>query len=145
MASHGDLPYAGGIAGFPRFSSAGVLKDGLQRIESRRELYHHQISGGTGEMASDSSCLHWSQLCRIVEADKGSEIYREGNQRYVVVKYSVRAATSAAQSNKPFEKVNRQVKLLGGYHIDWEGSIKPRSEPTSGCSPSCRLQSQSSS
>ena len=31
-----------------------------------------------------------SQLCKIEERDGGSEIYREGNQRYVAIKYSVR-------------------------------------------------------
>ncbi len=31
-----------------------------------------------------------AQLCKIEERDGGSEIYREGNQRYVAIKYSVR-------------------------------------------------------
>ena len=31
-----------------------------------------------------------AQLCKIEEQDGGSEIYREGNQRYVAIKYSVR-------------------------------------------------------
>jgi cobalt-zinc-cadmium resistance protein CzcA len=31
-----------------------------------------------------------SQLCKIEEREGGSEIYREGNQRYVAIKYSVR-------------------------------------------------------
>src|SRR5271165_2885432 len=31
-----------------------------------------------------------AQLCKITETDGGSEIYREGNQRYIAIKYSVR-------------------------------------------------------
>ena len=31
-----------------------------------------------------------AQLCKIEVTDGGSEIYREGNQRYVAIKYSVR-------------------------------------------------------
>ena len=31
-----------------------------------------------------------AQLCDVREADEGSEIYRENNQRYVAIKYSVR-------------------------------------------------------
>src|SRR6202166_4211588 len=31
-----------------------------------------------------------AQLCKIQETDEGSEIYREGNQRYIAIKYSVR-------------------------------------------------------
>ena len=31
-----------------------------------------------------------SQLCKISLTDGASEVYREGNQRYVAIKYSVR-------------------------------------------------------
>ena len=31
-----------------------------------------------------------AQLCDVREADEGSEIYRENNERYVAIKYSVR-------------------------------------------------------
>ena len=31
-----------------------------------------------------------AQLCNVEMADGASEIYREGNQRYVAIKYSVR-------------------------------------------------------
>ena len=65
-----------------------------------------------------------AQLCKIVVADGGSEIYREGNQRYVAIKYSVRGRDLGGAVEEAMKKVNEQVKLLPGYHIDWEGEYE---------------------
>ncbi len=62
-----------------------------------------------------------AQLCKISEADGGSEIYREGNQRYVAIKYSVRGRDLGGAVEEAMKKVNDQVKLPTGYHIDWAG------------------------
>jgi cobalt-zinc-cadmium resistance protein CzcA len=65
-----------------------------------------------------------AQLCKISEADGGSEIYREGNQRYVAIKYSVRGRDLGGAVEEAMKKVNEQVKLPPGYHIDWEGEYE---------------------
>jgi len=65
-----------------------------------------------------------AQLCKIVEADGGSEIYREGNQRYVAIKYSVRGRDLGGAVEEAMKKVNEQVKLPTGYHIDWAGEYE---------------------
>ncbi len=65
-----------------------------------------------------------AQLCKIIVADGGSEIYREGNQRYVAIKYSVRGRDLGGAVEEAMKKVNEQVKLLPGYHIDWEGEYE---------------------
>jgi cobalt-zinc-cadmium resistance protein CzcA len=65
-----------------------------------------------------------AQLCKIVVADGGSEIYREGNQRYVAIKYSVRGRDLGGAVEEAMKKVNEQVKLPPGYHIDWEGEYE---------------------
>src|SRR5579863_5463016 len=65
-----------------------------------------------------------AQLCKISEEDGGSEIYREGNQRYVAIKYSVRGRDLGSTVEEAIKKVNEQVKLLPGYHIDWEGEYE---------------------
>jgi cobalt-zinc-cadmium resistance protein CzcA len=64
------------------------------------------------------------QLCKIDERDGGSEIYREGNQRYVAIKYSVRGRDLGGAVEESMKKVNEQVKLPSGYHIDWEGEYE---------------------
>jgi heavy metal efflux system protein len=65
-----------------------------------------------------------SQLCKIEERDGGSEIYREGNQRYVAIKYSVRGRDLGGAVEEAILKVNAQVQLGRGYHIDWEGEYE---------------------
>ena len=65
-----------------------------------------------------------AQLCKIQEHDEGSEIYREGNQRYVAIKYSVRGRDLGGAVEEAIKKVNAQVQLPRGYHIDWEGEYE---------------------
>ena len=62
-----------------------------------------------------------AQLCKINVADGGSEIYREGNRRYVAVKYSVRGRDLGSTVEEAMKKVNERVALPLGYRIDWEG------------------------
>ena len=65
-----------------------------------------------------------SQLCTVNEADEGSEIYRENNQRYVAIKYSVRNRALGDAVREAIQKVNEQVRLPRGYHIGWEGEFQ---------------------
>jgi cobalt-zinc-cadmium resistance protein CzcA len=65
-----------------------------------------------------------AQLCKIQETDEGSEIYREGNQRYVAIKYSVRGRDLGGAVEEAMKKINDQVQLPAGYHIDWEGEYE---------------------
>jgi heavy metal efflux system protein len=65
-----------------------------------------------------------AQLCRVNVTDGGSEIYREGNQRYVAIKYSVRGRDLGSTVEESMKKVDEQVKLPLGYHVDWEGEYE---------------------
>jgi cobalt-zinc-cadmium resistance protein CzcA len=65
-----------------------------------------------------------SQLCKIEERDGGSEIYREANQRYVAIKYSVRGRDLGGAVEEAMRKVTAQIQLPRGYHIDWEGEYE---------------------
>ena len=65
-----------------------------------------------------------AQLCKVNEADEGSEIYRENNQRYVAVKYSVRDRPLGDAVKEAIQKVDAQLKLPRGYHIAWEGEYQ---------------------
>jgi cobalt-zinc-cadmium resistance protein CzcA len=62
-----------------------------------------------------------AQLCDVAVADGASEVYREGNQRYVAIKYGVRGRDLGGAVEEAIRKVDRQVKLPAGYHIDWAG------------------------
>jgi cobalt-zinc-cadmium resistance protein CzcA len=65
-----------------------------------------------------------AQLCTVKETDEGSEIYRENNQRYVAIKYSVRNRALGDAVREAIQNVNAQVKLPRGYHIAWEGEFQ---------------------
>ncbi len=65
-----------------------------------------------------------AQLCKIEERDGASEIYREGNQRYIAIKYSVRGRDLGGAVEEAIKKVSAQVQLPRGYHIDWEGEYE---------------------
>src|SRR6202041_2689033 len=65
-----------------------------------------------------------AQLCKISVTDGASEVYREGNRRYVAIKYSVRGRDLGSTVEEAIRKVNEQVKLPTGYTLDWEGEYE---------------------
>jgi cobalt-zinc-cadmium resistance protein CzcA len=64
------------------------------------------------------------QLCKIEERDGASEIYRERNQRYIAVKYSVRGRDLGGAVEESMHKVSAQVQMPRGYRVDWEGEYE---------------------
>jgi heavy metal efflux system protein len=62
-----------------------------------------------------------AQLCNVAVTDEASEVYREGNQRYIAIKYGVRGRDLGGAVEEAMRKVDRQVKMPTGYHIDWAG------------------------
>src|SRR5262249_28832428 len=88
----------------------------LPRYRSTRQAIDQtRLVSPTGERVS------LAQLCRVQPADGASEIYREGNQRYVAIKYGVRGRDLGSAVEEAIAKVNREVKLPTGYRIDWAG------------------------
>jgi cobalt-zinc-cadmium resistance protein CzcA len=65
-----------------------------------------------------------AQLCKISVSDGASEVYREGNRRYVAIKYSVRGRDLGSTVEEAIKKVNDQVKLPTGYSVYWEGEYQ---------------------
>ena len=71
-----------------------------------------------------ASAFRWRSFARVEVLDGASEIYREANSRYVAIKYSVRVRDLGSTVEEAMSKVNRQVKLPAGYHIDWAGEYE---------------------
>ena len=92
-----------------------VLRYLPQFRDTKEAIEKIRLLSATGERVS------LAQLCRIQVADGGSEIYREGNQRYIAIKYSVRGRDLGSAVEEAIKKVTRQVKLPTGYHLKWEG------------------------
>ena len=97
-----------------------VLRYQQQFRDTREAIQNIRLLAPAGERVS------LAQLCNITEADGGSEIYREGNQRYVAIKYSVRGRDLGGAVEEAMQKIRDQVKLPTGYHIDWEGEYQSK-------------------
>jgi cobalt-zinc-cadmium resistance protein CzcA len=75
-------------------------------------------------LAPSGERVSLGQLSKIKEEDGGSEIYREGNQRYIAIKYSVRGRDLGGAVEEAMKNVDTQVQLPRGYHIDWAGEYE---------------------
>ena len=95
-----------------------VLRYLPQYRTTKEAIENIRLLSPTGERVS------LAQLCTIKEEDGGSEIYREGNQRYVAIKYSVRGRDLGGAVEDAIRRVGAQVQLPRGYHIDWEGEYE---------------------
>jgi cobalt-zinc-cadmium resistance protein CzcA len=65
-----------------------------------------------------------AQLCKITLDDGASTIYREGNSRYIAIKYSVRGRDLGSTVRQAIDDVARKVKLPEGYYLDWTGEYE---------------------
>jgi cobalt-zinc-cadmium resistance protein CzcA len=95
-----------------------VLRYLPQYRTTKEALENIRLLSPSGERVS------LAQLCKIKQQDGGSEIYREENQRYVAIKYSVRGRDLGSTVEEAMNKVNAKVQLPRGYHIDWEGEYE---------------------
>jgi cobalt-zinc-cadmium resistance protein CzcA len=64
------------------------------------------------------------QLCDVAIRDGASEIYREGNQRYVAIKYGVRGRDLGSTVEEAIAKVTKAVALPPGYRLEWAGEYE---------------------
>jgi cobalt-zinc-cadmium resistance protein CzcA len=75
-------------------------------------------------LAPSGARVSLAELSKVEVRDGGSEIYREGNSRYVAIKYSVRGRDLGSTVEEAIAKVNAHVKLPSGYHLDWAGEYE---------------------
>ena len=95
-----------------------VLRYLSEYRDKEEAIANIRLLSPTGERVS------LAQLCRIREEEGASEIYREGNQRYVAIKYSVRGRDLGGAVEEAMRKVKEQVQLPRGYNIGWEGEYE---------------------
>jgi cobalt-zinc-cadmium resistance protein CzcA len=65
-----------------------------------------------------------SELADISLDTGASYIFRERNQRFVPIKFSVRGRDLAGAVEEAQERIARNVKLPTGYRIDWAGEFE---------------------
>ena len=75
-------------------------------------------------LAPSGERVSLGQLCQIKLEDGASTIYREGNSRYIAIKYSVRGRDLGSTVRQAIEEVRQKVHLDEGYHLDWTGEYE---------------------
>jgi cobalt-zinc-cadmium resistance protein CzcA len=75
-------------------------------------------------LAPSGERVSLEQLCQIKLEDGASTIYREGNSRYIAIKYSVRGRDLGSTVRQAIEEVRHKVSLPEGYHLDWTGEYE---------------------
>jgi cobalt-zinc-cadmium resistance protein CzcA len=101
-----------------------VLRYQQQFRDQKDAIQNIRLLAPSGERVS------LGQLCKIEERDGASEIYREGNQRFIAIKYSVRGRDLGSTVQEAIGKVGQTIKLPTGYHIDWEGEYESQKRST---------------
>jgi heavy metal efflux system protein len=91
----------------------------LPSLRSTREAIEHiRLLSPSGERVS------LAQLCTIQMRDGASQLYREGNSRYVAIRYSVRGRDLGSTVQEAMHKVDAQVKLPPLYSVEWAGEYQ---------------------
>ena len=64
------------------------------------------------------------QVTHLETTDGAEEIYREGGERYVAIKYGVRDRDLGSTVQEAIDKVSKQVTIPSGYKLDWAGEYE---------------------
>jgi cobalt-zinc-cadmium resistance protein CzcA len=64
-----------------------------------------------------------SDVASVKLVSGASFVYREGQQRYIPIKYSVRGRDLGSAVLEAQRKVKQQVPLGGGYRVEWVGEL----------------------
>jgi cobalt-zinc-cadmium resistance protein CzcA len=65
-----------------------------------------------------------AQLTKVSTDDGAEEIYREGGERYIAIKYSVRGRDLGSTVKEAIKKVTTNVTLPTGYYLEWAGEFE---------------------
>jgi cobalt-zinc-cadmium resistance protein CzcA len=95
--------------------AAPEYRNSLDAVRNLKVGY--QTPGGT-------AYIPLSELASITLDTGSSYIYRERNQRYVPIKFSVRGRDLAGAVAEAQERIAKNVKLPAGYRISWAGEFE---------------------
>jgi cobalt-zinc-cadmium resistance protein CzcA len=76
------------------------------------------------QTANGTAYIPLSDFASITLDTGASYIFRERNQRFVPIKFSVRGRDLAGAVEEAQERIARNVKLPTGYRIDWAGEFE---------------------
>jgi cobalt-zinc-cadmium resistance protein CzcA len=100
-------------------ASYGVVVRYKEKYRNTQEAIQSiRLLSPTGERVS------LAQLTKVEVRDGAYDIFREGNSRYVGVRYEVRGRDLGTTVKEAVDKVTKQVKLPRGYRLDWAGEYE---------------------
>jgi cobalt-zinc-cadmium resistance protein CzcA len=76
------------------------------------------------QTAAGNAYIPLSEVASITLDTGASYIFRERNQRFVPIKFSVRGRDLAGAVTEAQERISRSVTLPTGYRIDWAGEFE---------------------
>jgi cobalt-zinc-cadmium resistance protein CzcA len=112
----GGNPVSQILIGEQRFDLVPRYQDRFR--QSVDDISNIRIAAPSGERVA------LSDVTDIRIEDGASMINREGNQRYIAIKYSVRGSDLGSTVEQAMRKVNREVKLPQGYTLEWAGEYE---------------------
>jgi heavy metal efflux system protein len=83
--------------------------------DTREAIEDIRLLAPTGERVS------LAQLTHVSTDDGAEQINREGGQRYIAIKFSVRGRDLGSTVEEAISRVEHNVKLPVGYHLEWAG------------------------
>jgi cobalt-zinc-cadmium resistance protein CzcA len=92
-----------------------TLRYQKQYRDTREAIEDVRLLSPSGERIS------LAQLTKVSTDDGAEEVYREGGQRYIAIKYSVRGRDLGSTVEEAISRVDHNVKLPSGYHLEWAG------------------------
>jgi cobalt-zinc-cadmium resistance protein CzcA len=89
-----------------------------QYRDTREAIENIRLLAPSGERVS------LAQLTTSTTDDGAEQINREGGQRYIAVKYSVVGRDLGSTVEEAISKVEHNVQLPSGYHLEWAGEYE---------------------
>jgi heavy metal efflux system protein len=95
-----------------------TLRYEKQYRDTREAIENIRLLSPSGERVA------LSQITEVSTDDGAEQINREGGQRYIAIKYSVRGRDLGSTVEEAIAKVEHIVKLPAGYHLEWAGEYE---------------------
>jgi len=92
-----------------------TLRYKQQYRDTRATIENIRLLAPSGERVS------LAQLTTVSTDDGAEAINREGGQRYIAIKFSVVGRDLGSTVEEAISKVDHNVKLPPGYHVEWAG------------------------
>ncbi len=95
-----------------------TLRYEKQYRDTREAIENIRLPASSGERVS------LAQLTTFTTDDGAEQINRESGQRYIAIKYSVRGRDLGSSVEEAIARVEHNVQLPPGYHLEWAGEYE---------------------